>query len=94
LEQLGGELETIDKSLAAANEIKGGVRVKKVGTGLLSKSKMQDGFVITGVNGREVKTVAELQEVLSSVKSGVVRLEGIYPGFEGSYTYPLNLSRE
>lgn len=95
LEQLGGELETIDKSLAAANDIKGGVRVKKVGTGLLSKSKMQDGFVITGVNGREVKTVAELQEVLSSVKGGgVVRLEGIYPGFEGSYTYPLNISRE
>lgn len=95
LEQLGGELENIDKSLAAANDIKGGVRVRKVGSGLLGKSRMQDGFVITGVNGREVKNVEELQEVLSSLKGGgVVRLEGIYPGFEGSYTYPLNLSRE
>ncbi|TDO28358.1 trypsin-like peptidase domain-containing protein [Sediminibacterium goheungense] len=95
LEQLGGELENIDKSLAAANDIKGGVRVRKVGTGLLGKSRMQDGFVITGVNGREVKNVEELQEVLASLKGGgVVRLEGIYPGFEGSYTYPLNLSRE
>lgn len=95
LEQLGGELENIDKSLAAANDIKGGVRVRKVGTGLLGKSRMQDGFVITGVNGREVKNVEELQEVLAGLKGGgVVRLEGIYPGFEGSYTYPLNLSRE
>lgn len=95
LEQLGGELENIDKSLATANDIKGGVRVRKVDTGLLGKSRMQDGFVITGVNGREVKNIEELQEVLSSLKGGgVVRLEGIYPGFEGSYTYPLNLSRE
>jgi len=95
LEQLGGELENIDKSLATANDIKGGVRVRKVGTGLLGKSRMQDGFVITGVNGREVKNTEELQEVLSSLKGGgVVRLEGIYPGFEGSYTYPLNLTRE
>ena len=95
LEQLGGELENIDKSLAAANDIKGGVRVRRVGTGLLSKSRMQDGFVITGVNGREVKNTEELQEVLSSLKGGgVVRLEGIYPGFEGSYTYPLSLSKE
>ncbi len=95
LEQLGGELENIDKSLATANDIKGGVRVRKVGTGLLGKSRMQDGFVITGVNGREVKNMEELQEVLASLKGGgVVRLEGIYPGFEGSYTYPLNLTRE
>jgi S1-C subfamily serine protease len=51
--------------------------------------------VITGVNGREVKNMEELQEVLASLKGGgVVRLEGIYPGFEGSYTYPLNLTRE
>ena len=95
LEQLGGELENIDKSLADANDIKGGVRVRKVGTGLLGKSRMQDGFVITGVNGREVKNTKEFEELLSSLKGGgVVRLEGVYPGFEGSYTYPLNLSKE
>lgn len=95
IEQIGGELENIDKSLAAANDIKGGVRVRKIGTGLLSKSKMQDGFVITGINGREVKNLEEFQEIISSLKgSGVIRLEGIYPGFEGNYTYPLTLAKE
>ncbi|MBL0882797.1 MAG: trypsin-like peptidase domain-containing protein [Chitinophagaceae bacterium] len=95
IEQIGGELENIDKSLAAANDIKGGVRVRKVGNGLLSKSRMQDGFVITGVNGREVKNLEEFQEIITSLKgSGVIRLEGIYPGFEGNYTYPLTLSKE
>lgn len=95
LEQLGGELENVDKNIASANSIKGGVRVRKIGTGLLGKSRMQDGFVITSVNGREVKSVEEFQEVLTSLKGGgIVRLEGIYPGFEGSYTYPLTLTKE
>ncbi len=55
---------------------------------------MQDGFVIISVNGSEVKNLEELKEILTKIKSGVVRLEGFYPGFEGSYTYPLNLSEE
>jgi hypothetical protein len=70
------------------------VVVKKVGEGLLKKSRMQDGFVIVSVNGSEVKNLEELKEILVKIKSGVVRLEGFYPGFEGSYTYPLNLTNE
>ncbi|MGZ2832149.1 hypothetical protein, partial [Pseudomonas aeruginosa] len=55
IEKLGGELANLDKKVAAANDVAGGVLVKKVGSGLLSKSKMEDGFVITAVNGKEVK---------------------------------------
>ncbi|NCT95347.1 MAG: PDZ domain-containing protein [Chitinophagaceae bacterium] len=94
MEKLGGTLENLDKKVAAANEIAGGVQVKKVGDGLLGKSRMQDGFVITGVNGRQVKNLDDLKEILTSIKNGTARIEGIYPGFEGSYTYPLNISNE
>jgi Do/DeqQ family serine protease len=94
IEKLGGTFENLDKKVAAANEVEGGVVVKKVGDGLLKKSRMQDGFVIISVNGSEVKSLEELKEILAKIKSGVVRLEGFYPGFEGSYTYPLNLSEE
>jgi len=94
IEKLGGTFENLDKKVAAANEVEGGVVVKKVGDGLLKKSRMQDGFVIVSVNGSEVKSLEELKELLAKIKSGVVRLEGFYPGFEGSYTYPLNLSEE
>jgi 3-hydroxyacyl-CoA dehydrogenase len=81
-------------SVITAQRLAGGIFGKKVGEGLLKKSRMQDGFVIISVNGSEVKTLDELKEILAKIKSGVVRLEGFYPEFEGSYTYPLNLSEE
>jgi S1-C subfamily serine protease len=94
LEKLGGELADLDKKIAAANDVTGGVLVKKVGSGLLSKSKMEDGFVITGINGKEVNSLEEFKEAIKSIKTGNIRLEGFYPGFEGRYTYPLKLTEE
>lgn len=94
MDQLGGELENVDKKVAVANELSGGVVVKKVGNGYLKNTKMQEGFIITSVNGQEVKNVDELKSVLLVSKGGTVRLEGIYPGYEGSYAYPLNLKEE
>ena len=83
IEKLGGELNNLDKKIAAANEVAGGILVKKVGTGLLSKSRMEDGFVITAVNGKTVSNLDELKEVLALIKNGNIRLDGFYPGFEG-----------
>lgn len=94
LEKLGGELVNLDKKVAAANEVTGGVVVKKVGSGLLSKSRMEDGFVITGINGKDINNLDELKEALSVIKSGNIRLDGFYPGFEGRYTYPLRIAED
>ncbi len=91
LEQLGGELENVDKKVATANEIAGGVVVKKIGNGSLKNTKMQEGFIITSVNQQEIKNIDELRTVLLASKGNTVRLEGIYPGYQGSYAYPLNL---
>ena len=41
-----------------------------------------------------LKNVEELKTILLASKGGTVRLEGIYPGYEGSYAYPLNLKEE
>ncbi len=94
LDKVGGTLENLDKKVATANDIAGGVLVKKLGSGVLSKTRMQEGFVITTVNGVEVKNIDELKTALNSIKDGKVRLDGIYPGYEGTYTYPLNLNGE
>ncbi len=90
LRQLGGELVTVDPKQAKQWAIKGGVQVKSIGDGLLSGTRMQEEFVITSVSGNAISSVDELVQILSKVQ-GNVRLEGIYPGFEGSYAYPLNL---
>lgn len=91
VEKLGGKLETIDKATAQKNNIAGGVVVKSLGNGILKGTRMQEGFIITKVNGREIKSIEELGEALKSA-SGQVQVEGIYPGYEGNYGYPLNLS--
>ena len=57
LEKLGGDFATVDKKVAQANEIAGGVVIKKISGGALQKSRVQEGFVITSINGNEVKTV-------------------------------------
>jgi len=94
IESLGADLETVDKKVASANEISGGVLVKKIKDGLLKATKMQDGFVITSVNDEEIKNLDELKTALTNAKGGTVRLMGIYPGFQGTYAYPLTLSQE
>jgi serine protease Do len=91
VEKLGGQLETLDKKRAASYTVPGGVVVKSVGTGFLSKTRMQDGFVITSANGIVIKSMEDLSAALEKNKGNTVKLEGIYPGYEGNYSYPLNL---
>ena len=94
IDNLGADLENLDKKTATANDIAGGVLVKKIKEGLLKATKMQDGFVITAVNDTEIKSLDDLKAALTSAKGGTVKLLGIYPGFQGTYAYPLNLSGE
>jgi serine protease Do len=91
--KLGGEFETVSKDKAKQYGIDGGVQVKKIGNGILKSTRMQEDFVITSVNSQPIKSVEDLMKALGSTK-GTVRLEGIYPGFEGIYGYPLNLDAE
>jgi S1-C subfamily serine protease len=91
--KLGGELATWDKAKATEAGIEGGVQVKKITPGgALSRTRVNEGFVITSVNGRDVTTLEELTKVLANV-NGTVSLEGIYPGYDGTYKYPLNLEQ-
>ncbi len=88
--KLGGELVTVDAATAKKNNISGGVQIKSLGTGTLKNSRIQEGFIILSVNGREVKSVEDLNSLLANA-TGTVKLEGIYPGYDETYGYPLNL---
>ncbi len=90
-DQIGGELANVDPATAKKNGIDGGVIVKKIGDGLLKNTRMQEGFVITSVDGQAVNNLDDLKAALNNAAQGTVRLEGIYPGYDGTYGYPLNL---
>lgn len=91
--RLGAELATLEKSKARQYGITGGVIVTKIlDGGPIGKTRMQEGFVITSVNGQDVTSVEQLSALLATA-TGPVRVEGIYPGYDGNYTYPLNLNQ-
>jgi Do/DeqQ family serine protease len=92
LDKLGAQLETLNKKDAATLEVKGGVVVRSViENGLMDKSRIQEGFIILKANGEEVKNVEEFQKIMEK-STGTIKLEGVFPGYEGVYTYPLRLS--
>jgi serine protease Do len=90
-ERLGADLETLSKEKAKQYEVTGGVIVKSITKGTpIGKTRMEEGFVITSINGVEITSIEQLARVLGRLE-GTVRLEGFYPGYEGNYTYPLSL---
>ncbi|HMH35163.1 MAG TPA: trypsin-like peptidase domain-containing protein, partial [Puia sp.] len=95
LDKLGAELLTLEKKDATTLGVKGGVLVKSIDEkGLFSKTRMEDGFVILKVNGKEVLTKEEFRKALEVAGSGSVKLEGVYPGYDGAFTYPLKLNSD
>jgi Do/DeqQ family serine protease len=89
--RLGAELETLDKAKARQYGINGGVVVKKINEGgAMSRTKIDKGYIITSVNGRDIASLEDLNKLLANTK-GRITVEGIYPGYEGVYPYPLNL---
>jgi len=91
LDKLGAELESLNKDDAKEVGVKGGVMVKSIGTrGLLSKVRIQEGYVITKANGKEVNNTDDLRKILETA-TGSVKLEGVYPGYEGVYPIIINL---
>ncbi len=94
-EKLGAELQPLQKSDAAKLNVKGGIVVTSISDkGLFSKTRMEEGFVILKVNGQEVSSVDEFRKIVEQAGNGSLKLEGVYPGYDGSFTYPLKLNDE
>lgn len=85
---LGAELEDLSASDLQQLGIAGGVRVKKLTDGKLAETDIEEGFVIVKANGKNVKSVKDLQAILSSTKEGEgLMLIGMYPGSSRMYYY-------
>jgi serine protease Do len=94
-QKLGAELETLASTKAKEYEVAGGVVVKSILSkdSPIGRTRIQEGFVITSVNGVEIANIEQLSRVLGRI-DGTIKLEGIYPGYDGSYAYPLNLDEQ
>ena len=90
IDKLGAELQTLDPKKAKDYGIDGGVVVRKINEGAINdQTRMRDGFIITKANGKEVKSVDDLKNVIGNEKQ--VTITGIYPGYSEPFEYPLVL---
>jgi len=91
LDKLGADLQTLSKERAKELGVSGGVEIRSIsGRGLMSKVRVQEGFVILKANNQTINSVDDFRKALEGASS--VKVEGIYPGYEGVYNFVLNLN--
>ncbi len=91
MDKLGADLVSLDSKLAKTYNIPCGVIVKKINAGAINdQTRMRDGFIITKANGKPVKSVDELRSIIGASKD--VKIEGVYPGYDETFEYPLDLA--
>lgn len=89
---LGAEFEDLDSETAKELNIPGGVKVARLYSGKLMKhTQMREGFIITKVDGREVKNTEDLARSLKN-KQGGIMIEGVYEDQPGVHYYAFGLS--
>ncbi|MEM9390873.1 MAG: Do family serine endopeptidase [Bacteroidota bacterium] len=88
---LGADLEDLDTKTLKRLEIESGVKVTEIGPGQIRKhTDMREGFIITKIDGKRVKSKEDVIDILESKKGGVL-MEGVYEDQPGSYYYGLGL---
>jgi len=90
VDKLGADLETLDPKKAKEYGLAGGVVVRKINDGALNdQTRMRDGFIITKVNGKDVKSLDELKNLVGN--STDITITGVYPGYNEPFEYPITL---
>jgi S1-C subfamily serine protease len=91
LDILGASFEELDKSTAKDLGIEGGVKITDLGNGLLkNQTSISEGFVITGINHKQIKSVDDIRKALKEEKGGVL-IQGIYENYPGELYFAFGL---
>lgn len=80
---LGLELEEVEAKTLKKLDLENGVKVKALEKGRVSKyTDMREGFIITRIDNKTVKSVKEANAILKSKKPGdLITFEGVYPDY-------------
>ena len=84
IDKLGARLENPDKDELGKLKLRGGVKVVQLWSGKLMQAGVQEGFIITKVDGQPVDNRADLLKYLEGRKGGVL-LGGLYPNGKERY---------
>lgn len=91
--RLGAQFLDVNPDTARELDIRGGAQLTTLSEGILQReTRIQEGFIVTQVNGKTITSVEELRQELSSAQGGVM-LEGIYENTPGTHYYAFGLER-
>lgn len=90
---LGLELENIDSQTLKSLDLESGIKVKALGNGKLARyTDIREGFIITKVNDKPVKSVKEFNDLLEAKKVGdLIILTGTYEDFPREFNYAFRM---
>ena len=84
MEIFGANVRSISQQTASNMRIRGGVEITSLADGKFKQAGIKEGFIITSVNRRPMRTADELKAVLSNSKGGIY-IEGVYPNGKVAY---------
>jgi serine protease Do len=74
-----GNLSDQEKQRLSRYKVDGGVKVVAINGGKFARLQVEEGFIITKVNGKSVKSVKEFQAAIAGKEESMVQFEGLYP---------------
>jgi serine protease Do len=89
---LGVELQDVDARELKSLELTNGVKIKALNKGKLAQTEIREGFIVTKINDKPVKSVKEFSEVMKSKKVGdLVILTGTYADLPREFNYAFRM---
>lgn len=89
---LGFELEDVDSKVLKRLDVASGVKVKELNNSKLKRTGMREGFIITHVDDKSIKSAKELNEIIKNKKSGeLITFAGVYEDYPREYIYALRM---
>lgn len=87
---LGAELQQVSADELRELEISSGLKIINISNGILDRSGINEGFIITEVNGYNVNSQHNLTSALNNSRRNIILVKGLYPnGVKVSYEFML-----
>lgn len=86
MNELGAMFENCTPEECKDLKIKGGVKINQLNAGKLAAAGIREGFIITSIDNKLIKSMDDLNSALKS-KSGGTLIQGIYPSAPGKTFY-------
>ncbi|MFN8416780.1 MAG: Do family serine endopeptidase [Cytophagaceae bacterium] len=83
--KLGADLQPVVSTEMSILEISGGAKVVRLYNGKLKEAGVREGFIITSIDKKPVRTPEDVVKILEATNSGGILMEGIYPDGKKEY---------